>query len=109
MTEKCLPLHRIADVNPGRILVEWPVAYCTLLCKLGENRKVKNVKNQILRIDTKATNQGVVGSIPASRTNIIKGLQISVCNPFWFFTLRVRPVSGISKASAAPFSFGRKQ
>ena len=29
-----------------------------------------------------ATNQGVVGSNPAGRTSIIKGLQISVCSPF---------------------------
>ena len=29
-----------------------------------------------------ATNQGVVGSNPAGRTSNIKGLQISVCNPF---------------------------
>ena len=30
-----------------------------------------------------ATNQGVVGSNPASRTNTIKGLQIYVCNPLF--------------------------
>jgi hypothetical protein len=38
---------------------------------MGENRKRKIIKNQLLRIKNKSTNQGVVGSIPASRTSFM--------------------------------------
>ena len=50
------------------------MAYIYISEVIGRSRNCKHL----------STNQGVVGSIPASRTNIIKGLQISVCNPFWF-------------------------
>jgi hypothetical protein len=54
---------------------------------MGENRKVKTVKNQLLTNDAKATNQGVVGSIPASRTiirNEINGLAPQVLTRLFF-------------------------
>ena len=70
--------------QPARLLRESCLRFPALLCILAVEGAAKSLISMTPFNSRQATNQGVVGSIPASRANQINGLREKSRSPLFF-------------------------